>query len=365
MAASLPPLPHSQRALVQDSAGQPVLAHDVTVPELRPKTLLVKTIAVSVNPCDYKMGTNFPTQGAIIGSDFVGKIVRIGPEVAELRPDLSIGDTVCGYIHGSNPAEPGNGAFAEYLRAHAQLVYKVPDGMQLREAAALGVGLLTAALSLWDALRLPASPEKPLASASPPVYVLVYGASTASGTMALQLLKLSGITPIATCSPRNFSLVKSYGASHVFDYADENTAEAIRRLTGNKLEYALDCITDNFSVACCYNTIARTGGRYITLELCPTEMRPKRRAVKHDWIFALDIFGEPIPLSKGYERAASPETHRFAIHWYRVFQGLINEGKLRAHPLHELEGGLEGVKEGVRLLKTGSISGEKFVGFLE
>lgn len=160
-------------------------------------------------------------------------------------------------------------------------------------------------------------------------------------------------------------MVKSYGAAHVFDYADLDVSNKIRKLTSNKLAYALDCVTDNFSVACCYSTIARAGGRYITLELCPEEMRPKRRAVKHDWIFALDIFGKPIPLSKGYEREASPETFKFAVIWYAVFQKLVDEGRIRAHPLQELERGFSGVLEGVRLLKTGSVSGKKLVGFLE
>ncbi|EOA86439.1 hypothetical protein ACJQWK_05874 [Exserohilum turcicum] len=358
---SITPLPSSQTAIVQDNAGQPICTLDAPVPKLLPKTVLVKTIAVAVNQCDHKMGTNFPTPGAIIGSDFVGTVVCMSPEAARLRPDLELGDIVCGYVHGSNPAEPGNGAFAEYLRAHVQLIYLVPKGMPELEAAALGVGLGTAALALWKAMDLPASPVDLLPLDSPPVYVLVYGASTASGTMALQLLKLSGYTPIATCSPQNFSLVKSYGAAYVFDYADEATQNEIKQLTGGRLAYALDCVTDSSSAAYCASTMARTGGRYITLELCSEDLKPKRRSIKQDWIFALDIFGEPIPLSRGYEREASPEVHQFAVNWYRVFQKLIDEGKVRPHPLQELEGGFSGIIEGVRLLKTGSVSGKKLV----
>ncbi|KAF2218976.1 zinc-binding dehydrogenase [Elsinoe ampelina] len=355
-------IPHTQSAVVQDDAGQPVLNHSVRVPELRPKTVLVKTIANAVNPCDFKMGSNFPTPGAIIGSDFVGRIVSLDISVAELRSDLAIGDLVCGYVHGSNPSDPGNGGFGEYVRAHAQLTYKVPKHMDVLEAAAIGVSLQTAALSLWYTLRLPHTPYDSVDPGSVPKYVLVYGASTSSGTMVLQLLKLSGYTAIATCSPKNFSLVKEYGASYVFDYADDKTADAIRQVTNNKLEYALDCVTDNLSVACCYATIARTGGRYTTLELCPADMRPKRRAVKHDWIFALDVFGEPIPLWNGYERKASPETHDFAVRWYKIFQQLLDQGKLRPHPLQVLDSGLDGIANGVRLLKSGTVSGKKLVG---
>lgn len=168
-----------------------MLADDAPVPRLLPKTLLVKTTAVAINPCDYKIGANCPAPRAILGMDFVGKVVQMDPGAAELRPDLAVGDRVCGWIHGSNPEEPENGSFAEYLRARAQLVYRVPECMSDREAAAMGVSTSTAALALWHSLGLPASPEAPLnPEARTPTYVLVYGASTASGTMALQLLKL-------------------------------------------------------------------------------------------------------------------------------------------------------------------------------
>lgn len=185
-------IPLIQRAVVEDAAGQPVLAHDAPVPRLQPKTLLIKTVAVAINPSDYKIGANCPTPRAIMGMDFVGKILQMDAEAVQLRPDLAVGDKVCGFIPGSNPLHPDNGSFAQYLRAHAQLVYRVPEGMLDVEAASMGVATATAALALWHSLKLPASPASPLTStdACGLEYVLVYGASTASGTMILQLLKL-------------------------------------------------------------------------------------------------------------------------------------------------------------------------------
>lgn len=187
--STLEPLPDQQRAIVEDEAGQPVLASNVAIPALLPNTLLVKTTAVAINPFDHKMPKNFPSAGATIGIDFVGRVVRIDAEAAALRPDLSVGDTVCGFIHGSNPAAPDSGAFAEYVRAPAQLVYKVPVTMRIEEAATYGCALASMCLALWKCLDLPASPRQPLPAESP-AYVLVYGGSTATGTMALQLLKL-------------------------------------------------------------------------------------------------------------------------------------------------------------------------------
>lgn len=189
---TIPLIPQSQRAVVEDAAGQPVLAHDAPVPRLLPKTLLIKTTAVAINPSDYKIGANCPTPRAIVGMDFVGKILHMDAEAAQLRPDLAVGDKVCGFIPGSNPLHPDNGSFADYLRAHAQLVYRVPKNMSDGEAASMGVAIATAVLALWHSLKLSGSPASPLTPANAPglSHVLVYGASTASGTMILQLLKL-------------------------------------------------------------------------------------------------------------------------------------------------------------------------------
>ena len=174
----------------------------------------------------------------------------------------------------------------------------------------------------------------------------------------------SGYTPIATCSPKNFSLATSFGAEHVFDYSDPETASNVRKLTGNKLRYALDCITDKDSIALCYAAIGRMGGRYASLERCPEELQT-RKAVQAKFVYALEIFGKPISLGKGYDSEGSAELYEFAVGWYQVFQGLMDEAKLRAHPVQLLDGGFEGVQEAIKLLRTGSVSGKKLVSLLE
>ncbi len=86
-----------------------------------------------------------------------------------------------------NALEPENGAFAQYLRAYPELTIKIPDEMSFEEASSLATGLSTAGLALFKSLRIPASLEEP---ARDPFFVLVYGGSTATGTIAIQLLKL-------------------------------------------------------------------------------------------------------------------------------------------------------------------------------
>lgn len=174
----------------------------------------------------------------------------------------------------------------------------------------------------------------------------------------------SGYTAIATCSPKNFSLAKSFGAEHVFEYADPDAPERIRKLNGNKLGYALDCITDNDSISPCYASIGRVGGKYASLELCPEELQT-RKAVQARFVCALEIFGKLIVLGKGYDSEGREELYDFAVSWYQLFQGLMNDAKLRSHPVQTVGGGFEGVKEGTRLLRNGAVSGKKVVCFME
>lgn len=68
------------------------------------------------------------------------------------------------------------------------------------------------------------------------------------GLYSIQLAALSGLKVITTCSPRNFDLVKSVGAKHVFNYFDKVVAEEIRKVEPN-LEYVFDTIGNSTSSA--------------------------------------------------------------------------------------------------------------------
>ncbi|KAI0471293.1 GroES-like protein [Xylaria cf. heliscus] len=350
------PLPKSHRAIVEDTHGQPTLK-DVALPLLLPGTLLVKSKAVALNPFDFKMGARFPVPGAVVGTDFAGEIVQMHDSVEELRPDLKVGDLVCGLVHGSNHAHPDNGAFADYIRAPASLVIKFPKELGALQASTFGAAMATTWLALWGHLSIPASPSQPTSS---PFDVLVYGGSTCCGTMAIQLLKLSGVRVVTTCSPKNFTLVKEYGADACFDYADPGTSNSIRDYTGNRLRYALDCIADADSVDCCYTAIGRAGGKYACLELVSEELQT-RNAIKSEFVMVLEIFGEQVEFGEGYDRDPNPERYKDAVRWYREFQALVEAGKIVPHRTECLTGGFGGIIEGLRRLKTGTISGRKLV----
>ncbi|KAI1349116.1 putative zinc-binding dehydrogenase family oxidoreductase [Xylaria sp. FL0043] len=339
-------------AITQNSDGQPQLS-TIPMPVLEPGTVLVKTRVVALNPSDYKMGRAFPAPGAVVGCNFAGTIIAIDDST---ETDLFVGDAVCGTLPGSNPGSPADGAFATYLRVPImQLIRLDEDSDDMMErAATVGTALATCTLCFWaekDALNLPATPDQ---LAETPFPVLVYGGSTATGTIAIQLLRLSGLDPVATCSPRNFDLVRSRGASAVFDYADPHTPAAIKEYTGNRLKY----------VTFCYSAMARVGGRHTTLELIPEEVLGKRRSIKTSFVMAYEVDGNGIRLPGRYGKPPDPTKAVKLRALFDTCQGLINSGTLRTHPTRRMKDGFEGVLDGLVLLRSGAVSGIKLVAFL-
>ena len=178
-------LPSSQRAIVTQDDGTVAIKDNVPLPELlQPDMILIKTVAVALNPTDYKMPARFPSPGSTNGCDFAGTIVQLGPGVT--RP-LTVGDRVFGAVHGANPLCKQSGAFAEYIAAYSDFVMLVPDEVKWENAAAIGgAGIGSVGLALFCSMGLSARPRQP---SEKEFYVLVSGGASASGTMAIQILR--------------------------------------------------------------------------------------------------------------------------------------------------------------------------------
>jgi NADPH:quinone reductase-like Zn-dependent oxidoreductase len=131
------------------------------------------------------MVTHFFMQDNTAGCDFSGLIEEAGPQSV-----LGVGLRVCGADFPYRPSNPYNGAFAQYATADSRHLLRIPEAMSNLQAAAIGaIGWGTAALAMSDpaALNLPALPSRPDAGGMP---VLVYGGATATGIIAIQMLKL-------------------------------------------------------------------------------------------------------------------------------------------------------------------------------
>jgi len=84
------------------------------------------------------------------------------------------------------------------------------------------------------------------------------------GLYAIQLATLYSLNVITTCSPGNFELVKSLGATAVFDYKDSNVTERIKAAAPD-LAYVFDTIGSQTSSAQASEAVRQAGGTLCTV----------------------------------------------------------------------------------------------------
>ena len=200
------------RAVVYDRYGPPdvLRLEDVDRPAPDDDQLLVRIHATTVNrtDCGFRSAEFFVTRfftgvlrpkQRIPGMEFAGVVEAIGGAVTGFQ----VGDRVFGVT--------GAGAHAEFacIRASGPVAH-VPAGMSFEDAAAATDGASLALACLRKAGSLNGKS------------LLVYGASGAVGTAAVQLGKHFGADVTAVCNTKNLELVRSLGADEVLDYTRED-----------------------------------------------------------------------------------------------------------------------------------------------
>ncbi|KAK6845889.1 alcohol dehydrogenase [Apiospora arundinis] len=296
-------LPKLQRAIVANEKLDYSIRDDVPVPPLADDCVIIKTEAIGLNPVDTKMVGPFVAAGASYGIDCSGYLVAMGKDVAATGR-LKLGDRVCGSADGMEGLRPQSGAFAEYASMNGGMVLKMPDDMSFETGAGMGLRIATAAMALFHSMGIsPKLLEKP-ATGDEVFDVLVYAAQVLRSTCHHDLF------------PRNFDMVKGYGADVVFDYNSPTCGADIRAFCGNALDYALDCITEESTMKICYQAIGRLGGKYCGLEPYPVDYASNRRAVEPDWILATWMRGLPISWPEPFGNAGKPECREFAANFF-------------------------------------------------
>ena len=215
------------KAIVYTKYGPPEVLrlHDVDKPAPRDNEVLVKVLATTVTIGNTIMRSlNLPIHGwqkligrlilgwhkprrHILGMELAGEIEAIGRKVTRFRP----GEAVVASTFAVN-----FGGYAEYkcLPENGVLALK-PANLTYEEAAAVPGGGMTALHCLKKgAIR---RGQK----------VLIYGASGAVGTYAVQLtICYFGAEVTGVCSGANLELVKSLGASRVIDYTRQDFTQS-------------------------------------------------------------------------------------------------------------------------------------------
>lgn len=113
---------------------------DIAVPGLQPNDVLIRVQYAALNPTDYKHSHfGLAPEAAIIGCDLSGTIVALGSDVK--NSELQVGTKVATVVHGGKFYDKGS--FAEYARAESELVWKLPENLDLKEAASFPLALIT------------------------------------------------------------------------------------------------------------------------------------------------------------------------------------------------------------------------------
>ncbi len=207
------------KAVICTAYGPPEVLQVRSVPDPRPgrKEVCIRLVATAVTASDaivrglklrgrYRplmriaFGWRAPRRG-IIGMIASGRIESVGRDVKAFKE----GDEVFG-MDGFRA-----GTYAEKVcwPASTQLALK-PSNLNFEEAAALPYGGLLASFFLRR-LKVGAGRR-----------VLIYGASGAIGTAAVQLARHLGAEVTGVCSTGNLELVRSLGAATVVDYTKED-----------------------------------------------------------------------------------------------------------------------------------------------
>jgi NADPH2:quinone reductase len=204
------------KAIVVDAPGGPDVLHlrDVPVPEPGPDQVLVKIAAIGINYIDvyFRNGMYKGAYPLVLGQEAAGSIEKVGSDVADFTPGERV--AYCGT----------QGSYAEYAVVPASQVVAVPDGVELRDAAALMLQGTTA--------HYLANSTFPL---GPKHVALIHAGAGGVGLLLTQMAKAKGATVITTVStPEKAALSKRAGADTVIDYSKEDFAAEARRITDGR-----------------------------------------------------------------------------------------------------------------------------------
>lgn len=196
----------------------------IPIPKPKPTQNLVQIIAVALNPVDYKPA-EIPIIGRLIvpnpatpGLDFAGRMVTPASD-----SPFKAGDLVFG-VAGTSPV--AGGALGEYALVAAKNVVAIPEGVDLVDAATLGVAGLTAYQSIVPRVK---KGDK----------IFINGGSGGTGCFGIQFAKAVGCHVTTTCSTPNVDLCKSLGADTVIDYKTTDVIAALAA-SGEKFDHAVD-----------------------------------------------------------------------------------------------------------------------------
>ncbi len=223
---------------------------EVAKPIPQDNEILIKVYAGTVNRTDSGFRSAeyfisrfwtgvFKPKHPVLGCEFAGIVEEIGTNVTSFK----IGDQVFGYN------DKTCGGHGEYLTiAEKDAVTHLPNNITFIEAAPITEGAHYA-LNDIRASKIKAGEN-----------ALVYGATGAIGSAAVQLLKHFGVKVTAVANTKNIELARSLGADEVIDYQTQDFTK-----TETKFHFIFDAVGKSSFKQC--KPLLTAKGIYISTEL--------------------------------------------------------------------------------------------------
>lgn len=355
-----------QALMVGQEPGTIHLCSDAPIPRPDDNEVLVEILFAGQNPPDAYVldaahSAPYHSSANVLGSDFAG-IVR-----ESKARGIAVGEKVCGWLPGNVTPR---GTYAQYAVCNADLVIRCPDHIPMEQMAALPFSFFTALHGLACGLNidLDGHDEQRLA--------LVWGAGTACGQYAVQLLAHARVPVIAVAARSSLEMLRSMGAQAV--YAREGAAQACAAIRQElpTLDRALGCHGSLETADACVQAVSKGHVR----TLLPSQPSIPHPGVQVTFGLVHSMLGHPIDFLVGMlGECPSPEelaAHHALAKTYASFdQGrlyrLLRDGTIRPLPVRRwpVESapsrspltGLEGIQQAIHQSRTGSLPSGKIV----
>ncbi|KAL3472596.1 hypothetical protein BJX99DRAFT_272832 [Aspergillus californicus] len=290
---------------------------DTDVPSPKAGQVLIRAVVSGTNPKDWKMPPLWPAGGTSFnqGDDIAGDIERMGDDLV----GFTKGDRVAAFHQVTKP----HGSYADF-----------------EEAARIPLAALTAALGLYQTMKLPL-PWNPTIN---PIPLVIYGGATAVGAFTIKFASVSNIHPIITIAGNGIPFVKTLLSPEkegvVIDYRDSDEAvrTQIKAASGTR---PVNCTYDAVSEKGSFQNIgcALTGPGEMAIILPSGEFSPP----------------EGVGINQTIEHA------EFGAAFFQLIGRGLRQGWFEGHLIEVRPGGLARLEGALQDLKKGMASAVKYV----
>ena len=255
----------SMKAVVVYDFEQPLRVEEVPKPKPDVGEVVVRIEAsglchtdIHASKGDWPVKPKLPL---IPGHEGVGTVESVGERVTEVRKGERVAIPWLGYACGAceycasgretlcedqlNTGYSIDGSHAEYAKANARYVVRVPEGVNALEAAPLSC----AGVTTYKAVKV--------SGAGPSDLVAVFGVG-GLGHLAVQYAKIAGATVVAVdIFEEKLELARGLGADHVVNARERDPVEEIKKLGG--ADAAIDTAVSSGATEQAYGSLRRGG----------------------------------------------------------------------------------------------------------